>query len=89
MKIVHAVAGIMPQGAWMTSTEVAEQLDYSASAVRTALVNMVRSGAVKRKDNPEKPGGVLYMKIYAEEANSFGKSERLSAFDQLLREVRA
>lgn len=89
MKIVHAVAGVMPQGVWMNSTEVSAQLDYSASAVRTALVNMVRSGDVKRKENPAKPGAVLYMKIYAGEGAVFGLSERISAFDRLISEVRA
>lgn len=88
MKIVHAVAGAMPQGVWMTSTEVSDQLDYSASAVRGALSNMVRSGVVKRRENPAKPGGVLYMKTYAEEVSVFGLSERISHFDKLIREVR-
>ncbi|MBV4365892.1 hypothetical protein [Erwinia phyllosphaerae] len=89
-KTIKAVSDAISTEHWMTSGEIAQQLEYSPAGVRAALTNLVRSGAIKRKENPDIPRGVLYLKNYVPESQeTFGVSEKLSAFDRLIREVRA
>ncbi len=85
-KMQVAIIDLLSTGRWMTSTEIAVEAGLPKPYTRVTLATMTRDGLIIKKDDPERPGKVLYKKT--DLPCGFGVSQAMAAFEKCLQAVR-
>ena len=81
-----AIIEVLASGKWMTSNQIAAAVGFKATAVRSSLANMARTGLALKKDDPNSDQLVLWKK--SDIQSGFGVSTNIALFDRCLREAR-